>query len=138
MWKMSRSIVFSVSTFACIHPAIVNVNWFRQKIDFGLIFFGTDATLYSGWTSTFVPGKLHRNKWIWINKWWTLCIRMKYLHFHFTWFFVIAERTIELNVQRFDVFSFWWWLTFCFATSHFFLFSAFSRTYSCVVFGCVN
>lgn len=46
-----------ICSFAGVHPTIVNVNGLRQKIDFSLIFFGADATLYSCWIATLVPAR---------------------------------------------------------------------------------
>lgn len=56
VWKwFNDEIVGLIGTFASINPTIVHIDWFRQKIDFRLVFLRTHATLYPSRISTFVP-----------------------------------------------------------------------------------
>lgn len=43
---------------------------------------------------------------------------MWFLHFNFTWLFMIAKGAIELLIKWFYVFSFWWRFSFRFSPSH--------------------
>lgn len=117
--KSSRVLI---STFARINPAIVDIDWLWQKVDFRLIFFGTDATLDTRRISTFIPENQNKKRKELMQSYWNNGRRpiwIGHLHFHFARFLVIAERTIELNVQRLDVLALRWWLSLCFAASHF-------------------
>ena len=88
--------LLTIGRLTRINPLVVHVNWLGQKV------YGCLEVLQTN--STLDPGRVFR-----------------FVHFHFTAFFVVTKRACEQDVQSLDGFVLWRRLSFRFSAAHFFV-----------------
>lgn len=105
-----------ISCFAGVHPVIVNVNRLGKEVDHRLVLLHAHPTRYASRISAFIPVRKN-NKQSTVKRI-DLQTPETFLHFYFAGLLVIAERAVELTVQRHNGSAFWRRLVLGFATTH--------------------